>query len=216
MRIAVEDTGIGIAADKVDAMFEPFTQMDPSRTREYQGTGLGLSIAKRMADLVGGVLGVKSETGKGSSFWLSIRLPFSGGVPSELKPEESLRGIRGLHADGSALGREILAEELTAMRIVNRGVDCAQKALDALRDAQGIPFSVIIIDTALPDMEGTELIDTIRADRTLRDLGIVVLTSLCRTREYTRIQEADDIEYLVKPVRHTELASALIHVLERR
>src|SRR5690606_32757282 len=112
LRVAVSDTGIGIAADKVDGLFERFTQADNSTTRVYGGTGLGLSISRRLADLMGGRIGVESRQGEGSTFWFEAPLMVAEAMSAPLQGktvEAAPQGLRVLVADDAAANRELVS-----------------------------------------------------------------------------------------------------------
>ena len=180
IRFEVRDTGVGIDPSKYAHLFESFTQLDGSLTRRYGGTGLGLSISKKLAEMMGGKLGLNSEVGHGSTFWFTVplRRPASG------TERESIRADLGKYqvlvvADNQT-SREILHELLTSWgQTVHRAVN-GGAALWQLKEASqsDTPFDLALIDLHMPSMNGRELCANIRSDPSLGSVKIVLLASL--------------------------------------
>ena len=114
MRVSVEDTGVGIAQDKLETVFAEFTQADPSTTRKYGGTGLGLAISKQIVDLMGGSIGVSSKPGEGSTFSFTLRLPLDPEPPASPMPVADLADVRVLIVDDDGVSRRVLREQITS------------------------------------------------------------------------------------------------------
>jgi len=217
LRFLVKDTGIGIPADKQRLLFQKFSQADTSTTRKYGGTGLGLAISKQLAEMMGGEIGVISEDGNGSEFWFTVRLAKqpAGAQPGKLPPAD-LRGAPILVVDDNATNREILTAQLKAWGVrVEEAPDgpSALAALGKARDA-GDPFLVSILDMQMPVMDGADLARAIKADETIKNTGLVLMTSLGGQRgDARRMQEIGFAAYLTKPVRQTDLFDALSAIL---
>ena len=208
---SVEDTGIGIAADKLDHIFEKFTQADASTTRRFGGTGLGLAISKQLIELMGGNIAVASQTGKGSTF--SFTLPFD--LPREplpvAPPRTFLEGVRVLIVDDNEVNRRVLHEQVSSWRMRNGGYASGEEALTKLREARaaGDPYHIAILDYQMPGMDGEMLARAIKADPELRSTTLVMLTSLGSPDGTTRLKEAGVFACLLKPVRQSKLWDVL-------
>ncbi len=157
IHVAIEDTGIGIPADKVDHIFGEFNQVDDDRNREFEGTGLGLAISKRLIELMGGTVWVESEEGKGSCFGFRVTLPVAEG-PQLAPPRlpESLR--HALVVDNLCINREILEKQLQQLGI---RVTCCASGADALA-AMDASIDLVVSDHNMPDMDGLELVVELR------------------------------------------------------
>jgi Amt family ammonium transporter len=180
LTIAVIDTGIGIPADKVTAVFEEFAQADNTSTRKYEGTGLGLSIASSLTTLMGGTMGVESVEGKGSRFWFSLQLLVSG-EHVELPGRGALRpGLRVLIVDDNPVNRTILSERLSEWGVDHAAAACGAEALAILRAAasHGLPVDLAILDYQMPGMTGLELLAQMRASPQLSAIPAILLTSV--------------------------------------
>ncbi len=216
LRFSVRDTGIGIPRDKIDLLFEKFTQADASTTRKYGGTGLGLAISKQLAELMGGAVGAVSEEGKGSEFWFTVRLAKqTPAAPREIGPPANLRGVRVLIVDDNITSREILAAHTLSwgMRVAETADGPAALQTLGRAVAEGDPFSIAIIDMQMPDMDGKTLGAAIRDDRRLSGTRMVMLTSLGTRGDARQFEEIGFAAYLNKPTRQGELKTVLSLVL---
>src|SRR5438445_251152 len=239
LRFAVQDTGIGVAADKLEHIFERFTQADASTTRRYGGTGLGLAISKQLVELMGGKIRVASELGAGSTFSFRLVLPVA-----ELPPERAvptLAGTRALVVDDRAVNRRVLEEQLAGWRMragtaasvaednpVNQKVilalleklgcraDLASNGSEAVEMLDRFRYDVVLMDCEMPEMDGFQATAEIR--RRERDgagwrrVPIVALTAYAMAGDRERCLAAGMDEYLSKPVRERELATTLASV----
>jgi two-component system sensor histidine kinase/response regulator len=211
LRFSVEDTGIGIAPDKLDRIFEKFTQADASTTRRFGGTGLGLAISKQLTELMGGNMAVTSQPGKGSTF--SFTLPFD--LPLEplpvAPPRTFLEGVRVLIVDDNEVNRRVLHEQISSWRMRNGGFASGEEALTKLREARasGDPYQLAILDYQMPGMDGEMLARAIKADPELRATTLVMLTSLGHPDGTDRLKEAGIFACLLKPVRQSRLWDVL-------
>jgi two-component system sensor histidine kinase/response regulator len=217
LRFEVRDTGIGIPEDRLESLFQPFTQADSSTTRLYGGTGLGLSIVRHLARLMEGEIGVHSMPGAGSQFWFEVAFPVgrSNVIASEqLKPSQ-LRGRRILAVDDNATNLRILAAQLrmSGMEpVLTRGV---QEAMSLLQQAQSqnAQFEVALLDHDMPGCNGEQLGRMIVADESLRATRLVMLTSSGQSADGRKFGEIGFAGFLLKPVSQRDLIDCLLLVL---
>ena len=210
-RIEVQDTGIGIPSDRQAAIFEHFQQVDSSTTRTHGGTGLGLAIVKELVQLMGGEVGVESRPGEGSTFWLRIDLPVVEGVPARLHAPADLTDVRVLVVDDHLVNRRILAEQLSRWGLVAEPASSGRHALELMRAAQaeGRPFQLAILDYHMPEMDGFELARVVKGDPLLRDVVLVMLSSVTHRAGTGELAAAGFAAYLVKPVHQSDLMDTL-------
>jgi PAS domain S-box-containing protein len=212
LRFAVRDTGIGIPHDKLSLLFNKFSQVDASTTREYGGTGLGLAISKQLAELMGGEVGVSSEEGKGSEFWFTARLGTQAeGAQAESLPPADLRDVRALIVDDNATSREILITHLASWGMRPSDAQDGPGALQALYRTldENDPFRIAVIDMQMPGMDGETLGRTIKADARLAATRMVMLTSLGTRGDAKHFEAIGFAAYATKPIRHLELKAVL-------
>jgi len=214
VQFSVTDTGIGIPSDKIDTIFEKFTQADASTTREYGGSGLGLTISKRLTRLMGGEMGLRSTAGEGSTFWFTLALPQDPSEPPKTTPEVELQGLRLLCVDDNLTNRFVLREQLNHAQLRNSECSSGKDALGALRTARaaGDRFHIAIVDNEMPEMSGGGLARAIKADPELKDTVLVMLSSSGQSGEAKEMEEIGFSAYLVKPVRFSELLEILKRV----
>ncbi|MCG8371074.1 MAG: response regulator [Proteobacteria bacterium] len=212
LRFSVADTGIGLAPEVQDRIFEDFYQVDLSTTRVHSGTGLGLAISRQLVDLMQGEMGIESQPGEGSTVWFSARLKVrsAGRLRSEVS-HEGLGGKRALVVDDNESARDALRRQLSAWGV---DVDCAASGEDALltmRDAASADrhYDVALIDREMPGMDGLELAGRMRSDTPTAGVGIILLTSGRDDAQHAARTEADIAEYLRKPVRRSALRESL-------
>jgi signal transduction histidine kinase/CheY-like chemotaxis protein/HPt (histidine-containing phosphotransfer) domain-containing protein len=216
VRFEVHDSGIGIALDQQERLFQAFTQADASTTRKYGGTGLGLAICKRLVELMGGELGVTSSPGQGSTFWFV--LPLDGGSLEALEraaPRGDLRGLRVLIVDDNATNRAILHQQVIAWGMRNGSKADGPEALSVLRRAaaQGDPYDMAILDMQMPEMDGIALARAIRADAALAGIRLLLLTSLGQPCTTAELRTIGIDACITKPVRQSELYDCLATVM---
>ncbi len=167
IQIEVVDTGIGIPLEHRGRLFQSFTQADSSTTRKYGGTGLGLAIRKQLTTMMGGDIGCESETGKGSTFWFTVRLELqNGGQESIVTPRGDLKGLRLLIVDDNATNRKILEQYAKTWGMVSESAEDGPSALHTLHAAaeKGEPFHLVLLDMQMPNMDGLMLAQAIKDD----------------------------------------------------
>jgi signal transduction histidine kinase/CheY-like chemotaxis protein len=217
LHVAVQDTGIGIPAEKKRLIFEPFTQVDGSTTRNYGGTGLGLAISIQLVHLMGGRIWVESEVGKGSVFHFTARFGVQPGAATAPAPVEPVRArdLPVLVADDNATNRRVLIEVLTSWEMQPKAVDSGPAALAALEQAQeaGEPFQLVLVDAMMPEMDGFTLAEQIRARPELAGVVIMMLSSTEQGRDALRCEEMGIAAHLTKPVTRWDLWNAIQEVL---
>ncbi|MDZ4344729.1 MAG: response regulator, partial [Candidatus Binatia bacterium] len=203
LRFEVSDTGIGIPKEKQDKLFNSFTQVDASTTREYGGTGLGLAICKRFVELMGGQIGMESEPGKGSTVWFTLKLlKQSESVREAPRPRTDLHGLRMLVVEGNATNRTVFDHYLSSLGIVSRSAEDGPAALEllSLANENNTPYDLAILDFRLPSMDGLELARTIRQNPKFGSPKLLLLSSVGKTGDAKLAREAGIDGYLTKPV----------------
>lgn len=217
LHFSVSDTGIGIPLDKQKAIFEPFSQADTSTTRKYGGTGLGLTISARLIGLMGGLICVESESGKGTCFHFTIVVQKSERQPDmlPLASADELRSARVLVVDDNQTNLRILQNMLTRWGMKPVPVAGGAEALEVLELAarSSDPFQLILMDMHMPQMDGFTLIERIRQCAFSPSPTIVMLTSAGRRGDVERCRELGVSGYLLKPIRQSELREAIALVL---
>ncbi|KAB2968039.1 response regulator [Zoogloea sp.] len=177
LRFEVEDSGIGIPAEQLALLFQAFTQADSSTTRQYGGTGLGLAINKHLAELMGGTVGVSSQPGQGSTFWLTARL----GRVDRAHPARSdaFSHLRALVVDDVAMTQMVHSQILRQLGLRPSIASSGEAALAAVEaaEAAGEPFDIIFIDLNMPDMDGTATLGAIRQLQLSRQPACILVTS---------------------------------------
>ncbi len=221
LRFSVSDTGIGIPADKQQAIFHAFSQADTSITRRFGGTGLGLTISARIVELMGGQISLSSEPGKGSTFY--VNLPFQVAEPGALvssSPPELLQNLRVLVVEGYRTHRTFLERMITDCGGIPISVPTAHAALSALQAAvaQNAPFDLFLIDARLPEMSGLELFEKLEAEQhRLRPDFPSRGTLMIECHQYgmlaPRCREIGIASYLMKPFLRSELLDAFRRAL---
>jgi signal transduction histidine kinase/CheY-like chemotaxis protein len=215
-RITVKDTGIGIPKDKLENIFEEFTQAERSTTKQFGGTGLGLTISSRLVGLMGGEIGVQSELGQGSVF--TIDLPLETSCLQEgysLSQQPRLPEAKVLLVDDVALNLDILEEQC---RIWGLGVVKAKGGREAIglmeeAKADGVPFDLVLLDYHMPDINGLGVAEHIASQEGMSPSQIVVLSAFDDESVIDAFRKLGADNYLVKPVRSSALYNAMRQVL---
>ncbi len=219
LRFEVQDSGIGIAPEQTGHLFHAFEQADASTTRKYGGTGLGLVITARMAELMGGEVGVDSQVGVGSTFWFTARLQRGHGVmPSQAREHHSSSadaqgrlqqhwaGARILLAEDNEINREVALEMLHGAGLQ---VDTAQDGAQALKLAQEHDYALILMDMQMPVMNGLDATRAIRALPSRAHTPILAMTANAFEEDRLACEEAGMNDFLTKPVAPQALYQAL-------
>ena len=204
LRFTVSDTGIGIAEDRQQAIFTPFTQVDAGTTRRFGGTGLGLAICRQLSLSMGGAIGVESREGHGSSFWFTARFLIAPPAADAAPPPAPLQGVQVLVVDDNAANRQLLITLLSSWGCGYETAADGYTALGLLQEANeaGCPFQVAVIDYTLPDPDGLAVARMIREKDTHAATRLLLLTPLGIRIEQELLQSAGIADTLVKPIRH--------------
>src|SRR5882757_4242052 len=210
LRIEVTDTGIGIPPDRLDRLFKTFSQIDSSTTRHYGGSGLGLSIVKRLAELMGGAVGVRSEPGRGSSFWVTLKVD---AVAEQAEREAVGLGRRILIVDDLPVSRQSLARKLRLARFDAVAVGGVDEALEQL--AKDPDFDLVLADEFMPVKGGLDLLAALRADPRHAALPFILLSLF--GAEHDPAERAHHPHAVgLKPIRAATLTALVTQVLTGR
>ncbi|MEI6207944.1 MAG: response regulator [Desulfuromonadales bacterium] len=213
---SVQDTGIGMNNEQLALVFEAFSQADSSITRKYGGTGLGLSIVTRLLTLMNSTLEVESKPDRGSRFSFTLRLALAEEQlrkPTDIP--EDLRGLRVLVVDDNAAAREILSTMMISFHFKVTAVDSGSAALDEIHNgaAAGNPYSLVLMDWMMPEMNGFEIIRRIRDDDTLAQPPAIAMVTAFGGDELRRqVLQLDKTAFLTKPVQPSTLLNTALEL----
>jgi two-component system sensor histidine kinase/response regulator len=215
LKCSVIDTGIGIKTEDKENIFEAFSQADGTFTRKYGGTGLGLAISKQLATLMGGDVGVESSPGKGSTFWVTLSVKKQQEKVRRKSVSHALSGTRVLIVDDNETNCDILHNQVLAWRMTARSAQDGFQALETLRSStgRGEPFDLAIIDMNMPGMSGLELARAIKADPLIKDMHLLMLTSIGLFIDPREAYNAGLDACLGRPVRQSHLYECIVSVL---
>lgn len=205
LQIVVKDTGIGIPADRMDRLFKSFSQVDTSTTRKYGGTGLGLAICHRLCEMMGGRMWVKSEVGKGSSFYFTISVPIAAPEQRPVISPAHLDGKHLLIVDDNPTNCKILALQAQSWGMTSQAVQQGTAALALLTPDH--PFDLAVLDMQMPEMDGLTLARQIR--ERLADFPLVMLSSLGQDELIQQQQNINFAAVLNKPIQQSRLHDVL-------
>ena len=212
---AVEDTGIGLTEEQQQRLFRSFEQADSSITRKYGGTGLGLAICRRLAELMGGEVGVVSAPGKGSVFWFTARVQVSRKKPVALAPRPDLRGTRALVVDDNEMARRVLASLLESMTFFVKSVDSGKAAIAELRRAAEAnePYQLVFLDWHMPEMNGITTAELIKQLELNPKPHLVMVTAHGREDVIRQAGETGFDDILIKPVTASLVFDTVMNLL---
>ncbi|MDA5628195.1 MULTISPECIES: response regulator [Agrobacterium] len=215
LSLRVEDSGIGIPADKLETIFDKFSQVDGSATRRHEGTGLGLAITVGLVGLFDGAINVVSDVGKGSTF--EVNIPFQVTERQRDLPflSVAIDDIRVLVIDDNDVNRRILTEQLRSWGIDGHAVGDGPTGIAVLEEAVALGFAIdaVILDYHMPVMNGLDVVERIRADARFDDIAIVFLTSMDVVGDETLFTDLNVQAHLMKPARARLLRSTLFDVV---
>lgn len=215
---AVKDTGIGLTPDQCERLFQSFQQADTSTTRKYGGSGLGLVISKRLAELMGGTVGVHSEFGKGSTFWFTARLERSTHASRSLIPQPDLRGRKVLVIDDNDYAREVICNLLRSMSFVTKDFSNAAEAIQEIQraDQENQAYEIVFLDWKMPDRDGIQIAQTIQHLAVKQIPQMVMVTAFDRD-EVIQIARSSGIqEVLMKPVTASALFDTALQIFDQK
>ena len=220
LHFSVADTGIGIPAEKQEAIFEAFAQADGSTTRTYGGTGLGLSIATQLIQKMHGRIWIESKVGEGTTFHFTARFGVRDTPAPQVKHADprDLAGLRTLVVDDNEVNRRMLGEMLVNWRMKPTVVESGARAIEEMTRAANAntPYQVVLLDAMMPEMDGFALAEKINEQPALADATVMMLSSAMPTGTAERCGALGIAGCLTKPVTQSELLDAILIAVSRR
>jgi len=215
LHLSITDTGIGIAPENQQRLFQAFSQADGSTTRKYGGTGLGLAISKQLAEMMGGDVGVISELGVGSTFWFTTRVQKQDAGHAPPQATDIFRGIRILLAAGNATLRECMTRQLHFWRMLPESAVNPIEALAKLgkAKAQGEPFQLALIDNRLAEDDELALANAIQCDPLLKGTPLILLTDIAQRYSAQDLMLSGITLQITKPLKLARLSNAIASAL---
>lgn len=219
LKFAVTDTGIGIPANRQAAIFDRFVQVDSSTTRKFGGTGLGLAISKQLVELMRGKIGINSEPNVGSTFWFTAEFEKSKApVEEEFQIPVSMRDTHILIVDDNPTNRLILTKQLQAFGCRADSIGDSTYVLQQLigENQIGDPYKVVLLDMQMPEKDGITTLAEIKQNDLVKDVHVVILTSMGHRGDAEKLTSLGCEGYLVKPVKKDHLQEMIITVLGQK
>ena len=215
LKFSVIDTGIGLKPEEIEKLFQSFQQADSSTSRKYGGTGLGLAISRKLANLMGGEVGVESQYGKGSTFWFTARLGKTTGKVKRYLPTADLRGRRILVVDDHEISRMVLSEMLSDMTFIVNSVDSGKAAIKKIHFAfqSGIPYDIVLLDWQMPEMTGIETAIAIKKLSLNPTPHLIMITAYAREEVTREAFESGLKDVLIKPVSASTLFDTIMYAM---
>ncbi|MCP4691601.1 MAG: response regulator, partial [Desulfobacterales bacterium] len=215
---SVSDTGAGIAESMLDHIFDRFTQVDSSTTREFGGAGLGLAISRRLVELMGGRIWVESRIGEGSVFYFSAWFEVQDNESAYEYPEMDLSGVNALIVDDNATNRTILGKMLTQWNATVTEAGNAREGLAAIRDAEeaSAPFALVLLDILMPGVDGFQMMERVWRDTTFSGVILTMLSTSDLKSGIVRSRKLGGAGSLSKPIKWSDLKEAVMTALGRK
>jgi signal transduction histidine kinase/CheY-like chemotaxis protein len=219
LRIRVTDTGPGIPADKLNVIFDKFSQVDGSSTRRYEGTGLGLAIATGLVELMGGRLGVESTLGKGSAFWMELNLPVHRVSKAESQTTPvSFSDARIVVIDSSKISQDVIREQLRSWSFDCAAVESIELAAAVCHKSAELqrPVDLVILDTQTPERSGEQMARCLAAFPAIADTPVLLMTAVDHTGTADLCHRLGFAGYLTKPARASLMLETITAILTRK
>ena len=223
LRFEVADQGVGIPLQEQSKLFESFRQGDPSITRKYGGSGLGLAICKQLAGMMGGSVGLNSTPGEGSTFWFTAKLGFANSLHQDMIAgkiseqsafsRQSLNGARILVAEDNPINQQVAYEIL---QLAGAHVEVANNGREAIEWLHQQPFDCVLMDIQMPDMDGLQSTQAIRADSAISDVIVIAMTANAWNEDQQRCLDAGMDDFVSKPVKPSHLYAVISKWLEKK
>lgn len=217
IQFTVKDTGIGIPAERVDRLFKPFSQVDSSTTRKFGGTGLGLAISKRLSEMMGGTMWVRSEEGKGAAFSFTITTQQApptreSSILNLDARQPQLVGLRLLLVDDNATNRQVLTLQAQSWGMKVKAAKSGSQALKMLKRPKE-KFDVGILDYHMPEMDGLTLAQHIHALPATKNMPLLILSSGNKPSRQNILGELKIAAFIYKPVKQAQLYRELLRIV---
>jgi len=209
---SVADSGIGIPQNRLQAIFDNFTQVDSSTSRRYGGTGLGLTISKKLVEMMSGKIWVESQVGNGSTFNFTVKFLRSQKTQvGEFVLPENFHGLRVLAVDDNYTNRIIIKEMLLSFSFQPDVIEHPDQVLAKLANKDDVNYDLILTDYNMPQMDGIELLENIRA---ISDIPVILLTSFGFGNDIYNATKYINTSYLIKPIKQSQLFDAIVKLLD--